>query len=191
MNFLSLNVWTPRSLFLLVQHCNRLRTLDISRCKNISVTTVDLLQSQLPFLENIHYRFIGGVDLTLAFWLIQCPKWPLDLFSDKTCWPKHALRVELLHIFSHLHYLFCKVVSHLHVIRYCKWFLKSLFVMEQVQLLWNDCGNGSVCGANNFICIACIQTIKLRHSTVMLCMNGTFMFNLCGASSLRTKISCK
>uniref|UniRef100_UPI0037E7DA8C F-box/LRR-repeat protein 14 n=1 Tax=Semicossyphus pulcher TaxID=241346 RepID=UPI0037E7DA8C len=55
---------TDRSLFLLVQHCKRLRTLDISRCQNISITTVDLLQSQLPFLENVHYKFIGGADLT-------------------------------------------------------------------------------------------------------------------------------
>lgn len=57
---------TDRSLFLLVQHCKRLRTLDISRCKNISITAVDLLQSQLPFLENVHYKFIGGTDLTLT-----------------------------------------------------------------------------------------------------------------------------
>lgn len=57
---------TDRSLFVLVQHCKRLRTLDISRCKNISITTVDFLQSQLPFLENVHYKFIGGADLTLA-----------------------------------------------------------------------------------------------------------------------------
>ncbi|KAM7414120.1 hypothetical protein PAMA_019100 [Pampus argenteus] len=55
---------TDRSLFLLVQHCKRLRTLDISRCKNISATAVDLLQSQLPFLENVHCKFIGGTDLT-------------------------------------------------------------------------------------------------------------------------------
>lgn len=55
---------TDRSLFLLLQHCKRLRTLDVSRCKNISATAVDLLQSQLPFLENIHSKFIGGTDLT-------------------------------------------------------------------------------------------------------------------------------
>ncbi|XP_072241482.1 uncharacterized protein fbxl9 [Leuresthes tenuis] len=56
---------TDRSLFLLMQHCKRLKTVDVSRCNNISVTAVDLLQSQLPFLENVHYRFIGGTDLTL------------------------------------------------------------------------------------------------------------------------------
>nr|XP_046251093.1 F-box/LRR-repeat protein 14 isoform X2 [Scatophagus argus] len=56
---------TDRSLFLLAQHCNRLRTLDISRCKNISAATVDLLQSMLPFLENLHCKFTGGADLTL------------------------------------------------------------------------------------------------------------------------------
>ncbi|XP_034733951.1 F-box/LRR-repeat protein 20 isoform X2 [Etheostoma cragini] len=64
--YLSCNNITDRSLLLLVQHCNRLKTLDISRCKNISVTAVDLLQSQLPFLENVHYKFIGGFDMTLA-----------------------------------------------------------------------------------------------------------------------------
>ncbi|XP_034542563.1 F-box/LRR-repeat protein 4 [Notolabrus celidotus] len=57
---------TDRSLFLLMQHCKRLQTLDISWCKNISVTTVDLLQAKLPFLENVHYKFIGGTDLTLT-----------------------------------------------------------------------------------------------------------------------------
>lgn len=57
---------TDRSLFLLVQHCKRLQTLDISRCNNISITSVELLQSQLPFLENVHYRFIGGADPTLT-----------------------------------------------------------------------------------------------------------------------------
>ncbi|XP_036962872.1 F-box/LRR-repeat protein 2 [Acanthopagrus latus] len=57
---------TDRSLFLLVQHCKRLRTLDISRCKNISMTTLELLHSQLPFLENVHYKFIGGADHVLA-----------------------------------------------------------------------------------------------------------------------------
>ncbi|KAM9376350.1 uncharacterized protein fbxl9 isoform 2-T2 [Pholidichthys leucotaenia] len=56
---------TDRSLFSLMQHCKRLKTLDISMCKNISVTAVDLLQSQLPFLENIHYKFIGGADPSL------------------------------------------------------------------------------------------------------------------------------
>lgn len=56
---------TDRSLFILAQHCKRLRTLDISRCKHISVSTVELIQSQLPFLENIHYKYIGGTDLTL------------------------------------------------------------------------------------------------------------------------------
>ncbi|XP_029378760.1 F-box/LRR-repeat protein 2 isoform X1 [Echeneis naucrates] len=57
---------TDRSLFVLVQHCKRLKTLDISRCRNISPTAMDLLQSQLPFLENIHYKYIGGTDLTFT-----------------------------------------------------------------------------------------------------------------------------
>ncbi|XP_039880888.1 putative adenylate cyclase regulatory protein [Simochromis diagramma] len=57
---------TDRSLLLLVQHCKRLRTLDISRCNNISVAAVDFLQTQLPFLENLHYKFIGGADLSLS-----------------------------------------------------------------------------------------------------------------------------
>ncbi|KAM9854037.1 uncharacterized protein fbxl9 [Aulostomus maculatus] len=58
---------TDRSLLFLAQHCKRLKTLDISKCDNISVTTVDLLQSQLPFLENINYKCIGGTDLPLPF----------------------------------------------------------------------------------------------------------------------------
>lgn len=57
-----------RSLLLLVQHCKRLRTLDISRCNNISVAAVDFLQTQLPFLENLHYKFIGGADRSLSLW---------------------------------------------------------------------------------------------------------------------------
>uniref|UniRef100_A0A3Q4I0M9 F-box and leucine rich repeat protein n=1 Tax=Neolamprologus brichardi TaxID=32507 RepID=A0A3Q4I0M9_NEOBR len=57
---------TDRSLLLLVQHCKRLRTLDISRCNNISVAAVDFLQTQLPFLENLHYKFKGGADLSLS-----------------------------------------------------------------------------------------------------------------------------
>lgn len=61
-----------RSLSVLAQHCKRLRTLDISMCKDISITTVDLLQSQLPFLENVHCRFVGGADLTLTLWLVDC-----------------------------------------------------------------------------------------------------------------------
>uniref|UniRef100_A0A4W5LGB8 F-box/LRR-repeat protein 15-like leucin rich repeat domain-containing protein n=1 Tax=Hucho hucho TaxID=62062 RepID=A0A4W5LGB8_9TELE len=48
------NALTDRSLSMLVQHCKRLRTLDISMCKRISLTTVELLQSQLPFIENVH-----------------------------------------------------------------------------------------------------------------------------------------
>lgn len=57
---------TDRSLFMLMQHCKRLKTIDVSRCKNVSMTTVDLLHSQLPFLENVHHKFIGGPDLPLA-----------------------------------------------------------------------------------------------------------------------------
>lgn len=57
---------STRSLSLLVQHCSRLRTLDISRCSKISATSADLLQSQLPFLENMHCQFIGGADPTAA-----------------------------------------------------------------------------------------------------------------------------
>ncbi|CAB1322904.1 unnamed protein product [Coregonus sp. 'balchen'] len=60
------NTVTDRSLSMLVQHCKRLRTLDISMCKHISLTTVELLQSQLPFIENVHCRFVGGADLTLT-----------------------------------------------------------------------------------------------------------------------------
>uniref|UniRef100_A0A673XMH4 F-box and leucine rich repeat protein n=1 Tax=Salmo trutta TaxID=8032 RepID=A0A673XMH4_SALTR len=61
----AVNLCSHRSLSMLVQHCKRLRTLDISMCKHISLTTVELLQSQLPFIENVHCRFVGGADLTL------------------------------------------------------------------------------------------------------------------------------
>nr|XP_057943835.1 F-box/LRR-repeat protein fbxl-1 [Doryrhamphus excisus] len=56
---------TDRSLFLLARHCKRLKTLDVSKCNNVSGTTVDLLQSQLPFLENVHHKLHGGTDFTL------------------------------------------------------------------------------------------------------------------------------
>lgn len=57
---------TDRSLFDLVRHCKRLRTLDISRCKHISVTTVEHIQTQLPFIENINTKFLAGADVTLS-----------------------------------------------------------------------------------------------------------------------------
>ncbi|XP_054631581.1 F-box/LRR-repeat protein 2 isoform X2 [Dunckerocampus dactyliophorus] len=56
---------TDKSLFLLAQHCKRLKTLDVSMCNSVSGTTVDLIQSQLPFLENVHYKLHSGTDLTL------------------------------------------------------------------------------------------------------------------------------
>ncbi|MBN3317881.1 LRC29 protein, partial [Atractosteus spatula] len=52
-----------RSLTVLAQHCRRLRTLDVSMCKKITMAGVDHLQAQLPFLENVHSRFVGGADL--------------------------------------------------------------------------------------------------------------------------------
>ncbi|XP_030645235.1 dynein regulatory complex subunit 6 [Chanos chanos] len=57
---------TDRSLTALVQHCKRLRTLDISMCNNISITKVDSLHSQLPFLENVQCRFVTGAGLNLT-----------------------------------------------------------------------------------------------------------------------------
>lgn len=57
---------TDRSLVCLVQHCRRLRTLDVSGCKGISLTSVDHLLSHLPFLENVNCRFVGGADVTLT-----------------------------------------------------------------------------------------------------------------------------
>ncbi|MBN3309836.1 LRC29 protein, partial [Amia calva] len=54
---------SDRSLDVLAQHCRKLRTLDLSMCKNITMTAVESLQSQLPFLENIHTRFVGRADL--------------------------------------------------------------------------------------------------------------------------------
>ncbi|XP_053742309.1 uncharacterized protein fbxl9 [Synchiropus splendidus] len=57
---------TDRSLLVLIKHCRRLKTLDISKCKNITGTMVELLQSHMPYLENIHYKFPGGTDLSLT-----------------------------------------------------------------------------------------------------------------------------
>ncbi|KAG7270340.1 hypothetical protein CRUP_034450 [Coryphaenoides rupestris] len=57
---------TDRSLACLVQHCRRLRTLDVSGCKRISLTAVDHLLSHLPFLENVNCRYVGGADITLT-----------------------------------------------------------------------------------------------------------------------------
>ncbi|KAI4885972.1 hypothetical protein NFI96_033063, partial [Prochilodus magdalenae] len=57
---------TDRCLTLIGRYCKRLRTLDISMCKDITVPKVDFLQSQLPFLEKVQYRFVGGADLTLT-----------------------------------------------------------------------------------------------------------------------------
>ncbi|KAJ8417891.1 hypothetical protein AAFF_G00227340 [Aldrovandia affinis] len=58
---------SDRSLAVLAQNCRSLRSLDVSMCKDITMAAVDLLQSQLPFLENVHCRFMGGANLTLAF----------------------------------------------------------------------------------------------------------------------------
>ncbi|MFT7810500.1 F-box/LRR-repeat protein 2-like isoform X1 [Arapaima gigas] len=52
---------TNRSLTALHQHCRRLRTLDISRCKDVTIEAVEHLQSQLPFLDNVHCHFSGRV----------------------------------------------------------------------------------------------------------------------------------
>uniref|UniRef100_A0A8C7GKG9 F-box and leucine rich repeat protein n=1 Tax=Oncorhynchus kisutch TaxID=8019 RepID=A0A8C7GKG9_ONCKI len=62
--------YLARLQHLYLSYCNaltdRLRTLDISMCKYISLTMVELLQSQLPFIENVHCRFVGGADLTYS-----------------------------------------------------------------------------------------------------------------------------
>uniref|UniRef100_A0A3B1K461 F-box and leucine rich repeat protein n=1 Tax=Astyanax mexicanus TaxID=7994 RepID=A0A3B1K461_ASTMX len=60
------NSITDRSLTLISRYCKRLRTLDISTCKDITETKVDFLQSHLPYLEKVHYRFEGGSDLILT-----------------------------------------------------------------------------------------------------------------------------
>ncbi|XP_061892171.1 F-box/LRR-repeat protein 14-like isoform X2 [Entelurus aequoreus] len=56
---------TDKSLFLLTQHCKRLKTLDVSKCSRVSVTMVDRLHSQMPFLENVQYRLHNGTEFTL------------------------------------------------------------------------------------------------------------------------------
>ncbi|XP_061630977.1 uncharacterized protein fbxl9 isoform X2 [Phyllopteryx taeniolatus] len=58
------NSITDKSLFLLAQHCKRLKTLDVSKCDNISGSAMEHLQSQLPFLEKVHYKLPGGTDFT-------------------------------------------------------------------------------------------------------------------------------
>ncbi|XP_018594312.1 F-box/LRR-repeat protein 3 isoform X2 [Scleropages formosus] len=55
---------TNRSLAALTQHCKRLQSLDISRCKAITMRAVEHLHSQLPFLDNVHCRFVGAADPT-------------------------------------------------------------------------------------------------------------------------------
>ncbi|XP_061774013.1 F-box/LRR-repeat protein 14-like isoform X3 [Nerophis ophidion] len=56
---------TDKSLFLLAQHCKRLKTLDVSKCSRVSATMVDRLHSQMPFLETVQYRLHNGTDFTL------------------------------------------------------------------------------------------------------------------------------
>ncbi|XP_061892142.1 F-box/LRR-repeat protein 14-like isoform X1 [Entelurus aequoreus] len=56
---------TDKSLFLLTQHCKRLKTLDVSKCSRVSVTMVDRLHSQMPFLENVQYRLHNGCTISL------------------------------------------------------------------------------------------------------------------------------
>ncbi|KAG9352538.1 hypothetical protein JZ751_020952 [Albula glossodonta] len=54
---------SDRSLVVLGKNCRRLRSLDVSRCRDVTMAAVDLLQSQLPFLENVQCHFVRGADL--------------------------------------------------------------------------------------------------------------------------------
>lgn len=56
---------SSRSLSLIVQHCRRLRTLDVSECRDITSTKVDFVHSHLPFLENVHCHSVNGADLNI------------------------------------------------------------------------------------------------------------------------------
>ncbi|XP_035274641.1 dynein regulatory complex subunit 6 [Anguilla anguilla] len=58
---------TDRSLAVLAQNCKNLQTLDVSMCKGITIAAVDLLQSQLPFLENVHCNSVGGGEMNFTF----------------------------------------------------------------------------------------------------------------------------
>uniref|UniRef100_A0A673HZY2 Uncharacterized protein n=1 Tax=Sinocyclocheilus rhinocerous TaxID=307959 RepID=A0A673HZY2_9TELE len=57
---------TNETLSIIALHCDRLRTLDVSMCKDITVHQVDLLQFQLPFLEKVQCRFANGADFTVV-----------------------------------------------------------------------------------------------------------------------------
>ncbi|XP_051978877.1 F-box/LRR-repeat protein 2-like isoform X1 [Xyrauchen texanus] len=56
---------TNETLSIISLHCDRLRTLDVSMCKDITVHQVDHLQSRLPFLEKVQCRFVNGADFTI------------------------------------------------------------------------------------------------------------------------------
>ncbi|XP_076878173.1 uncharacterized protein fbxl9 isoform X2 [Brachyhypopomus gauderio] len=62
---------TDRSLHVIALYCKRLKTLDISLCKDITATKVDFLQSQLPFLEKVHYRETHATPLDLSVCTIE------------------------------------------------------------------------------------------------------------------------
>ncbi|XP_058623286.1 F-box/LRR-repeat protein 20 isoform X2 [Onychostoma macrolepis] len=57
---------TNETLSIIALHCDRLRTLDVSMCKDITVHQVDLLQSRLPFLEKVQCRFANGGDFIMV-----------------------------------------------------------------------------------------------------------------------------
>ncbi|XP_051548152.1 F-box/LRR-repeat protein 20-like isoform X2 [Myxocyprinus asiaticus] len=57
---------TNETLSIISLHCDRLRTLDVSMCKDITVHQVDHLQSRLPFLEKVQCRFVNSADFTMV-----------------------------------------------------------------------------------------------------------------------------
>ncbi|XP_026094507.1 F-box/LRR-repeat protein 3 [Carassius auratus] len=57
---------TNETLTIIALHCDRLRTLDVSMCKDITVHQVDLLQFRLPFLEKVQCRIASGADFTMV-----------------------------------------------------------------------------------------------------------------------------
>ncbi|XP_039619158.1 dynein regulatory complex subunit 6 isoform X1 [Polypterus senegalus] len=57
---------TDRFLSVLAQECKSLKSLDVCMCREISMAGIEQLQTELPTLENIKTRFVGGSDLIFS-----------------------------------------------------------------------------------------------------------------------------
>lgn len=85
---------SSRSLSLIVRHCKRLRTLDVSECRGITATEVDFLQSHLPFLENLHCRSVNGVDLNIMLWITLPVIWKRSGTTTTSAYVLHTWMVR-------------------------------------------------------------------------------------------------